>query len=78
MGGHGYISARHRAACFYPERSLSRPLAFLLALAIGASLTFAATRATASVTKGRIFLHWMLAVFVAYVALISLPVLVGL
>ena len=57
---------------------MSTPIAFILALAIGGSLTFAATKATASVTQGRTFLRWMFAVFVAYVALISLPVLVGL
>lgn len=57
---------------------MSTPIAFILALGIGGSLTFAATRATASVTQGRTFLRWMLAVFAAYVALISLPVLVGL
>jgi len=57
---------------------VSTPIAFILALSIGGTLTFAATQATASVMKGRTFLRWMLAVFAAYVALISLPVLVGL
>jgi len=57
---------------------LSTPLAAILALALGSSLTYAATRATASVAKGKVFLRWMLAVFVAYVALIALPVLVAM
>ena len=57
---------------------MSTPIAFILALSIGGTLTFSATKATASVMKGRTFLRWMLAVFAAYVALISLPVLVGL
>jgi len=57
---------------------LSTPLAAMLALVIGAVLTYSATKATASVARGGVFLRWMLAVFAAYVALISLPVLVGM
>lgn len=53
------------------------PLAILLALGIGALLTWGATRATASVQHGPRFLRWMVVVFVTYLALISLPVAVG-
>lgn len=56
---------------------MSPPFAVLLALATGALLTFGATRATANVQKGRLFLRWMLVVFGAYLALITLPVLLA-
>lgn len=56
---------------------MSTPLAIVLAVAIGTLLTFAATRATGSVRNGRTFLRWMLVVFISYLALITLPVLVG-
>ena len=52
-------------------------LAVVLVLLTGALLTFAAIRATASVREGSTFLRWMVAVFVAYLALITLPVVVG-
>lgn len=53
------------------------PIAVLLAVAIGALLTFGATRATANVLNGRAFLRWMVVVFVTYVALMTLPVVLG-
>lgn len=56
---------------------MSTPLAVLLALAVGALLTYGATRATANVLNGRLFLRWMLVVFVTYLALITLPVALG-
>jgi len=56
---------------------MSTLLAVLLALAVGALLTFGATRATASVHRGKAFLRWLLVVFAAYVALITLPVVVA-
>jgi Mn2+/Fe2+ NRAMP family transporter len=52
-------------------------VAVLLAVAIGASLTFGATRATANVHRGKTFLRWMVVVFVTYLALITLPVAFG-
>jgi hypothetical protein len=52
-------------------------LAVSLALAAGALLTFAATRATASVHQGRTFLRWMLVVFATYLGLITLPVILA-
>lgn len=56
---------------------MSTPVAVALTIAVGALLTFAATRATASVTHGRKFLRWMVLVFLAYVLLIGLPILVS-
>lgn len=53
---------------------MNTPVAVLLALLVGGLLTFGATRATANVQKGGIFLRWMLVVFVTYLALITLPV----
>jgi hypothetical protein len=52
-------------------------LAVFLAFAVGASLTFGATRATASVHQGKIFLRWMMVVFATYAALIALPVVLA-
>ena len=49
----------------------------LLVLALGALLTFGATRATASVQDGKAFLRWMLVVFVMYLVMISLPVIIA-
>jgi hypothetical protein len=54
---------------------MSKLLAVLLAFAVGALLTFGAARATASVHQGKLFLRWMLVVFGAYLALITLPVI---
>jgi len=49
----------------------------VLVLLTGGLLTFAAVRATASVREGSTFLRWMVAVFAAYIALITLPVIIG-
>ena len=56
---------------------MSTPLAVVLVLLTGGLLTFAAVRATASVREGSTFLRWMVAVFAAYIALITLPVIIG-
>jgi hypothetical protein len=56
---------------------MSTLIPIALAVGIGVLLTFSASRATASVHRGRTFLRWMVMVFVAYLALISLPVLVA-
>ncbi len=56
---------------------MSTALAILLVLGVGALLTFGATRATANVQRGRTFLRWMVVVFVTYLALITLPVVIG-
>lgn len=55
------------------------PLAVYLALAIllGLGLLVSASRATASVGRGTSFVRWMVVVFVAYLGLVSLPLLVG-
>ncbi|HSM61300.1 MAG TPA: hypothetical protein VK849_10905 [Longimicrobiales bacterium] len=53
-------------------------IAVLLVLLLGGALTFGAVRATASVQRGRTFIRWMVVVFVAYVALISIPVVIGI
>lgn len=53
---------------------MTTPVAVVLALATGGLLTFGATRATARVKDGKAFLRWMLVVFAAYLALITLPV----
>lgn len=56
---------------------MSIPVAILLVLAIGSLLTFGAIRATANVSRGTVFLRWMVVVFVTYLALIALPVVVA-
>ena len=56
---------------------MSSFLAVLVALAVGALLTFGAIRATASVHRGKVFLRWMMVVFATYLALITLPVAVA-
>ena len=56
---------------------MPKALAIFLVLGIGFLLTYGATRATASVQHGPAFLRWMVVVFVTYLALISLPVLIG-
>ncbi|MDP2954931.1 MAG: hypothetical protein Q8N53_00805 [Longimicrobiales bacterium] len=56
---------------------MSTPIAVFVALVTGGLLTFGATRATATVHRGKTFLRWMLVVFVAYLALITLPVVVA-
>jgi hypothetical protein len=57
---------------------MSNAVAVLVVLFFGAALTFGAIRATSSVQHGRTFLRWMLVVFVAYLAMISLPVAMAL
>ena len=59
------------------ETPLSTPLAVLFVVATGAALTFAATKATANVTRGKLLLRWMVVVFAAYMMLITLPILFG-
>jgi hypothetical protein len=56
---------------------MSTPLAVFLTVAIGALLTWGATRATANVLNGKVFLRWMVLVFITYLALITLPVALG-
>lgn len=56
---------------------MNTPVAVLLALAVGSLLTWGATRATASVHRGKAFLRWMVVVFAAYLALITLPVVIA-
>jgi len=56
---------------------MSSFLAVLLALGVGALLTFGATRATASVQRSGAFLRWMMVVFATYLALITLPVVLA-
>jgi len=43
---------------------MSTPVAVVLAVLAGAVLTYGASRATASVSKGPVFLRWRIAVFV--------------
>ena len=57
--------------------SMNAALAVLLALAVGALLTFGAARATATVQQGKVFVRWMLVVFATYLALITLPVVLA-
>ncbi|MEJ2207272.1 MAG: hypothetical protein P8170_24615 [Gemmatimonadota bacterium] len=57
---------------------MSTPIAVSAALFVGALLTYGASRATASVSRGTVFLRWMIAVFITYLALISLPVVASL
>ena len=56
---------------------MSTLFAVFLALIVGALLTFSATRATACVQRGGAFRRWMLVVFGAYLALITLPVVLA-
>jgi len=56
---------------------MGNAVAVSVVLLLGATLTFGAIRATSSVHHGRTFLRWMLVVFVAYLAMISLPVAMG-
>lgn len=56
---------------------MNTPLAVLLALVVGAALTFSAARATATVQRGKVFVRWMLVVFATYLALITLPVVLA-
>lgn len=56
---------------------MSTPLAVIVTVVIGALLTWGATRATANVLNGKVFLRWMVLVFITYLALITLPVALG-
>ena len=58
-------------------RAMHTVPAVLLVLALGGLLTFSATRATASVEQGSVFLRWMLVVFAMYLALITLPLVMA-
>ncbi len=49
----------------------------LVALGLGTLLTLGASGATANVTRGPVFVRWMLLVFAAFVALATLPMLAG-
>ena len=60
-----------------PATVVSLPLAVALVLALGVTLVFAATRATATVEEGRTFIRWMMVVFVCFLALASLPVVIS-
>lgn len=44
---------------------------------VGVFLVAAAANATASVSEGRRFVKWMLLVFIAFLALASIPILAG-
>lgn len=72
-------SQRYATAAFVASLGvvMNTFVAVLLALAVGSLLTFGATRATASVHQGRTFLRWMVVVFATYLALITLPVVIG-
>jgi threonine/homoserine/homoserine lactone efflux protein len=59
------------------SRIMTTTTALIVVLALGALLTFGATRATASVREGPAFLRWMLVVFATYLALMALPVVVA-
>ena len=52
-------------------------VAVALVLALGGLLILGSSRATANVENGRLFLRWMLVVFGTYLAMISLPAVVG-
>lgn len=57
---------------------MTLPIAVAIVFGLGVSLVYAATRATATVEQGRPFIRWMLAVFLCFLALASLPVIVAL
>lgn len=48
-----------------------------LVLVLGISLIYAATRATATVEDGHVFIRWMLVVFFCFLLLASLPVVIA-
>lgn len=56
---------------------MSTLAAVLIVVLLGVGLTLAAARATASVEDGPVFIRWMIVVFVAFLALISLPVVLA-
>ena len=49
----------------------------LVVFAVGVLLVIGSGRATASVTRGPVFVRWMLLVFAAFLALASIPILAG-
>jgi len=53
------------------------PLAVALVVGLGAALIYAATRATATVEEGHIFIRWMLVVFLCFLLLAALPVVIA-
>jgi hypothetical protein len=56
---------------------VSLPLLLALVGVLGGTLLLAATRATATVERGRVFVRWMVLAFVAFIGLVSLPLIVG-
>lgn len=69
-------------SCSPPDPSAHRetvtvPLAVSLVVALGVALSYAATRATATVEEGHVFIRWMLVVFVCFLLLASLPVVIA-
>lgn len=56
---------------------MSLPLLLAAALALGALLLVAASKATATVEKGSTFVRWMILAFLAYAGLVALPLAVG-
>jgi hypothetical protein len=56
---------------------MSLPVLLALSVVLGATLWLAATRATATVENGRVFVRWMVLAFVAFVGLVALPLVVG-
>ena len=57
---------------------MSAAIAVPIVLLLGVALTWGAIRATATVQRGRSFLRWMIVVFVVYLAMLSLPMAMGL
>ena len=53
------------------------PIAIALVVGLGVFLIFAAVRATASVEDGPAFVRWMVAVFICFLVLASLPVVIA-
>lgn len=49
----------------------------LVVLVVGVLLVLGASRATANVTEGPVFVRWMLLVFATFLALASIPLLAG-
>lgn len=48
-----------------------------LVVLVGIALITGASRATVSVSEGRVFVKWMMVVFAAFLALAAIPILVG-
>lgn len=53
------------------------PVAVAIVVGLGLALIYAATRATATVDQGPVFLRWMLMVFVCFIVLAALPVVIA-